>query len=455
MTAINTTDSPQIRAAKRRRVATVCVDLRAPGRAVAVAVDRQGTLSAWATVADRGGSLALAKLAINKLAVRPKTLRILLGSEHTHVGFAAQDKEPGQGEICEALLAEGHERLAEPAVAAVAVAPGTWLVAAGAANKLDPLADGLAEITAAEPSFVVDQLLAIESLEPGSALVEYGKAGLLIAVRGHGSLPRLRVMTTVPDSEQAAAEIHATLGQVDLQQSLEVLGSESAGLSQTLTLQGFETRGPALPTCDDDTLPAGYELAWRLATDPQPKALHSPEIENRQTSLTWARRVTWVAVVLGIFGALLVASGLTTSWRGRARSEALESQNAGIEDQIKQLQETAELAEEVQNLRTDLAGQGLPWPQLGATLTTLARDLPLTVGCRRLAVIDGELELEATTAGPDAARELELARRAIDRSPGISNLFWEEPEVDANRIVTRQVFRGRLEEPFGTERGPS
>jgi len=454
MTAVNTVDSPQIQVGKRRSAATVCVDLRAPGRAVAVAVDRRGELSGWATVSDRGGSLAAAKLAINKLAVRPKSLRILLGSEHAHVGFADRDHEPGQDEICDALLAEGHERLAEPAVAAVAVAPGTWLVAASAANKLDPLADGLAEITATEPSFVVDQLLAIESLGPGSALVEYGQAGLLIAVRDQGSQPRLRAMTTVTDSAKAASEVYATLSQMDLQ-DLEIVGSEGAELRRTLIQKGFETQQSTLPSCDHEPLPASYELAWRLATNPQPKALHSLSIEKRQTSLKWARRVTWAAVSLGILGALLVVVGLATSWRGRARSEALEPQNAVVKEQIKQLQETAELAEEVQTLRAELAGQVLPWPRIGTTLTTLARDLPMTVGCRRLAVIDGELELEATTIGLSAPKELELARRAIDRSPGISNLFWEKPELDANRTVTRQVFRGRLEESRGSERGPS
>ena len=465
MTASAGAGSLQIRPAARRRAATVSVDLRAPGQAMAVAVDGKGDLSGWAIVsagddgAGDASTLALAKLALGKLAARLKTLRILLGSEHAQVGFSTQDSEPGEGEIRDTLLAEGHKRLSAPAVAAAPLAPRTWLVAAGAASTLEPLADGLVEVTAVEPAFVVDQLLVSEGLEAGSAIVEHGEPGLLIAIRGQGGSPLVRAMppragaAAAADGEQAAKETLATLTRFGSPPTLEVVGSKSASLSRALTEEGLQTRQVPLPTCGGETLPAGCALAWRLATDPEPRALRSPHIAKRKLSLAWARRVTWAAVALGLLGVLMVAAGLTASWGGRARSRALASQNSAVEDQMKQLQETAALAEEVQGLRTDLAGQTLPWPRLAVTLATVARDLPTTVGCRRLAVIDGEFELEATTAGPGALRQLELAQRTIDRSPGISNLSWDEPTIDEDRVVTRQVFHGKVRAPSGPSRG--
>ena len=450
MTSSPRDDSSQFRAARRRRPATVSLDLRQPGRAAAVAVDGTGTVLAWALLHDDGDPAALAKRSLEKLSVRPRAVRVLLGARAASVGVFQGAGTPDEHEISDTLLAEGHERLDEPAVAAVLVARETWLVAAATAETLEELAEELVATAATEPAFVVDQLLVAERLEGASAVAEYGGAELLVAAQARGSAPLLRSVDSLPDAEQAALETFQVLEMAGFPGSVRVMGSERTQLRRQLTEKNLESQEEPTPSSGREILPAGLELAWHLAVDPSPPALQSPRIERRRTSLGWARRTTWAAIALGLLGALMVAGGLKASRSGRAQSRALAAEAAGVEEQMRLLRETSELAEEVQRLRSGLAGQILPWPRLARTLALLADGFPPGVGCRRLAITDGDLELEASAAGTTPERDLELLRWTLDRSPGITNLSWDEPSLAAERIAVHQIFRAKVLDPSPT-----
>jgi hypothetical protein len=159
--------STSAKAAKKRAASTVALDLSLAGQAAAVAVDGRGALMAWTVAAEGGNAGTLARQALRELRVRPKQVRVLLGSgtgtgEDAQVAALDHPGAPGEGEILAALFADGYPRLSEPAVAALATSPGTWLVAACGAAAIEPLAAGLLEESGTEPSFVVDQLLAEE-----------------------------------------------------------------------------------------------------------------------------------------------------------------------------------------------------------------------------------------------------------------------------------------------------
>ena len=148
------------------------IDLSRAGQAAAVAVDGRGVLAAWAVVSEGEGPLALAVQALRELQVRPREVRVLLGTgtgaeDEPQVAVLDHPGTPGEGEILAALFADGYPRLAEPSVAALATAPGAWLVAACGASTIEPLAADLLQASGTEPAFVVDQLL---SEEPGPAL---------------------------------------------------------------------------------------------------------------------------------------------------------------------------------------------------------------------------------------------------------------------------------------------
>lgn len=166
-------------ASKRRAASTVALDLSLSGQAAAVAVDGRGALAAWAVVSEGEGPVALALRALRELQVRPKEVRVLLGTgtgagDEAQVAVLDHPGVPGEEEILAALFADGYPRLSKPSVAALATSPGAWLVAACGASTIEPLAAGLLEESGTEPAFAVDQLLAEEGLKPGSALIEPG-----------------------------------------------------------------------------------------------------------------------------------------------------------------------------------------------------------------------------------------------------------------------------------------
>ncbi len=165
-----------MRAAKKRSAAIVALDLSRAGQVAAVAVNGRGALAAWAVVAEGEGPVALARQALRELEVRPQEVRVLLGTgtgaeDEPQVAILDHPGTPGEGEILAALFADGYPRLTEPSVAALATAPGAWLVAACGASTIEPLAAGLLQESGTEPAFVVDQLLSGEGLiEPGPVL---------------------------------------------------------------------------------------------------------------------------------------------------------------------------------------------------------------------------------------------------------------------------------------------
>jgi hypothetical protein len=382
-----------VRAAKRRLAATVGLDLRVAGRAAAVAVSAADELAAWAVVSG-GEPVALARQALRELRVRPKQVRVLLGGGEAQVTILAQAKEPDAAEIAAALYTEGYERLSEPSVAALPLAPELWLVAACGAGTLEPLAAGLLLESGAEPVFEVDQLLAAAAAGPGEALglVEAGETALLAALAGE------------------------------------------------------------LPELGGETLPEACGPAWRLALQPGVPALASPRSARRRESLAWARRAARAALVLAVLGALLMAAGLRLAWAGLAsRTPASRAADARL---VRELQETGELAGEVERLRAGLAGQRAPWPRLAGLVAALARRLPPEVAWERLQVKDGALELEASAAGRDPFARLQSLRHGLESAPGIANLSWSAPAPDRKSGRLRQVFRAALREmPAAAPRG--
>ncbi len=374
-----------VRAARRRLAATVALDLRLAGRAIAVAVDAGGGLAAWAVVAG-GEPVALARRALRELRVKPRKVLVLLGAGEAQVTVLEHPEEPDAGTIAAALFAEGHERLSEPAVASLPIAPDTWLVAACGAGTVEPLAAGLLLESGTEPVFAVDQLLAATVLGPGAALsrVESGEAALLAALAGE------------------------------------------------------------LPSSGGETLPAACGPAWRLALHPTVPPLASPRSERRRSSLAWAHRATRAALVLAALGILLMAGGMRLAWAGRAvRTPVSRAADARL---VRELRETGDLAGEVERLRAGLAGRRAPWPRLAEPVATLARRLPAEVAWERLQVKDGALELEASAAGHDPFARLQVLRHALESAPGIANLSWGTPAVDRKSGRLRQIFRAVLRE---------
>ncbi len=391
--------APALRPAARRSPATVALDLRLAGRAAAVAVGDRGALIAWALTSGDGDSVALARRALRELRVRPKKVLVLLGAAgaggtgEAQVAVLTQAGTPGAGAITAALFAEGYERLSEPSVAALAISPDTWLVAACGAAAIEPLAAGILEESGIEPLFAVDQLLAVDSLEAGSALIEQSETGLLIAADPPGSIPFVRLLPAVLDVEEAARESRESLEAAGFDGTVQVRGPHRDHLSWLLAESGVAARAEALPTSGDATLPPACELAWQLALRPTVPPLASPRSESRRTGLAWSRRAIRAALVIAALGFLLMAAGLRLGWTSRARNQALVAQTAGDARLVEEWQKIGALAEEVERLRTELAGRTAPWPRLAEPVAALARQLPPEVGWERLQIRDGALEL--------------------------------------------------------------
>ena len=426
-------------AAKKRSPATVALDLRVAGQVAAVAVDGRGTLAAWTVLSDTGDAVALARRALRELRVQPKEVRVLLGAGEAQVAVLSQAAAPGEGEIKAALFAEGYERLSEPSVAALALAPGAWLVAACGSATLEPLAAGLLEESATEPVFVVDQLLAVEGLEDGSALVDYGETGLLVAAKPPASAALVRFLPSVFDADGAAGESRESLEAAGFGGTVQVLGAQRDDLYRLLVESGMVARVATLPE-----LPSACELAWRLALRAAVTRLASPRGERRRTSLVWARRATRAAMVIALLGVLAMAAGMRLAWGSRARSRALASQAESDARLVKDLREIGVLAGEAKRLQAELAGRTAPWPRVAEAIAALARQLPPDTAWERLQIKDGVLELDASATGAAAAARLDLLRHTLERSPGILNLSWGAPGADPHSLRLRQVFRATL-----------
>ncbi len=380
--------SPPVRPAKKRLTATVALDLRYDGEAAAVALDGRGSPAAWAVISGGDGPVALARRALRELKVRPGKVLVLLGAGEAQVAVLTHAGEPGREAVSAALFAEGYERLSEPAVAALPLAPDTWLAAACGAGTVEPLAAGLLEEGGTEPLFTVDQLLAAAAAGPEEAarLVESGETALLALLDGEP------------------------------------------------------------PASGGEAPPEACGAAWRLALQPTVPALASPRTERRRASLAWARRAAWVALALAALGGLLMVEGLRLTLAGLARNRGLAAQSAGDLKLLRELKEIGAMAEETQRLRAGLAGKTAPWPRVAEPVASLARKLPSEVGWERLQIKDGTLELEASAAGPEPLARLEALRQTLEGSPGIVNLSWGAPDTGAKSARPRQVFRATLRE---------
>ena len=219
---------------KKRSAATVALDLSYAGRAAAVALDGRGGLAAWTMVSDAAEPAALARRALRELQVRPKAVRVLLGTgtgaeDDVQVAVLDHPGAPGEGEILAALFADGYPRLSEPAVAAVASSPGSWLVAACGGAAIEPLSVGLLAESGTEPAFVVDRLLAEESVAPA------GHGGPLPAACDLAwRLARLTTVTRLasPRSEQRRRSLSWARRAAHVAMILAVLGvlAMAAGL---------------------------------------------------------------------------------------------------------------------------------------------------------------------------------------------------------------------------------
>ncbi len=450
-----------IHAAKRRSPATVALDLRRADQAAAVAVDGRGGLVAWAVVAAPaagGDPVALARRALRELRVRPREVRALVGAQQAaQTALLAQASAPGEGEIRAALFAEGYERLSEPAAAALAVAPGAWLAAACEAAPLEALAAGLLAESETESVFVADQLAAVEGLEAGSAVVEHGETGLLIAARPLASAAFVRFLPGgVSTDEEAARESLESLAAAGFDGSVRIVGERCDALAAFLAAGGVAASVATLPGSPgaqgSGALPAACELAWELALRPAAAVtrLASRRGERRRASLAWARRATRAALVVALLGAVAMALGMLATWGSRARSRELASQAAGAPQMarmarmVAMLREIGTLAGEAKRLQSGLAGRTAPWPRVAETIATLAQRLPPETAWERLQVKDGALELAAVATGTAPRARLEALRQSLERAPGILNLSWTAPAADPHAPRLRQLFRATL-----------
>jgi hypothetical protein len=391
--------------------------------------------------------VALARLALGALSVRPKELRVLVGSESAQVGAGAGAAEPEASQISETLVAEGHEPILTPAVAAAAAGSGSWLVAGCEEEKARSLAEELADLQAVEPILVVDQLLLLQHLEPGAVAMESGDSELLIVTRPADAAPLTRSLPSALGAEQARSEALRTLRAAGGASYVWLLGSRRAELRQLLDRDGLDLRQEAMPVRDGQSLPPELELTWRLATASDPAALDSPRLGRRRRGMLWARRAAVLAIALASLSALLVLFAAVASLRMQARNRAEREQLAAIETQVRRLREAGELGQEVARLRAELGPRRLPWPRLAAPIADLARQSPPGAGWERLTIVDGELELEVSASGASPLLDLELVRSALERGVGISNSSWDEPAPNAEGPGLRQTFRATLTAP--------
>ena len=429
------------RAATGRPRCTVGLDLRRPSHVAAVAVDGKAQLRAWASIRGEDDPVALTRIALETLSARPKEVRVLVGSERVRVGVCEGAGAPGAEEITEALVAEGHEPILNAAIASSSAESGTWLVAACDEEKARSLVNGLAELLVLEPVLVVDQLLLLEQLQPGAAAMEITGDELLIITR-----------PAAPDAEHTRAEALRTLQTIGSAQSIRLLGARRAELSQMLDQQGLNLHQEALPACGGEPLPAELELAWRLATSIEPAELSSPLLAKRRQSMQWARRAGMLAVAVIVLSAILVVFGVSAALRVRAVQSADRAGLAALQTQIQQLREAGALAQEVERLRGQLGPRGLPWPRLAGPINELVKRSPPSMGWERLSMIEGELELEVSSAGVSPLVDLELARSALEGTPGFSNTSWDEPIQNPTAPGLRQTLRATLATPPGRAR---
>ena len=442
--------SALVHPAVRRAPATVALDLRRAGHAAAVAVDRRGAVSAWAVLAaddgDRVAPVALARRALRELRVRPTAVRVLVGAGAGAGGGAqaallSQPAAPGAAEIAAALYAEGFQRLHEPAAAALAVAAETWLVAACEDGTVASLAAGLLAESEAEPVFIVDQQLAAAGLAPGTALIELGAAGLLMAVNPPGGPLFVRALPEVQDVEEAARECRESLtaagGGAGV--AIEICGQDAALLARRLAAGEAAAAGG---------VPAACDLARRLALRREPPPpLASPRLARLHGSLAWARRAARAGLLLAAAGLLLMVLGLRLAWAGRTGGLALRARLGADARMVRDLRRLGALAEEVGRLRSSLAGTTPPWPRLAAAVADLARRLPPRVGWQRLEIQDGALEIAAaaaTAAGESPQDGLALLRRDLERAPDLVNLSWQAAGGPPETAHRRQLFRATL-----------
>ena len=441
---VTSRDSWQVRSAQRRRGCAVGLDLRVAGQAGAVAVDGKGQACAWALVFGDGSPEELSKLAIAKLVVKPTELRILLGSEEAQVGVFAGMDDPEADQITETMLAEGYAPIDRPAAAAIAAAPGTWLVAECDEDRLHALAEGYSDLLGIEPQCVIDQLLLAQSIDIGSAAVESGEVGLSIVTKPRDAAPYVRSLPATVDSGGGVREALRTLGVAGVEGSVSVLGSKAGEILPGLEQHGFEVVTNTMPTHGSDTMPASLELAWRLAAERTVPGLHGSRLDRRARGVLWARRTAWAALVLGLLGFALFAFGLTSWLTARERLRAFEAETAGMEAQMQQVRETVALAEEVRRLRAERAEQAFPWPRVARTLAGLARERPPHLGWERLAITEGALELVVSISDPASYHELIQMRQTLERSPGIVNLAWQAHEDDGQTAGRRHTFRASM-----------
>ncbi|MEM7351131.1 MAG: hypothetical protein AAF657_10020, partial [Acidobacteriota bacterium] len=361
-----------------RSAHVVGLDLRHAGRALAVAVDRQGRLLGFAAVGEEPSfegdssatfsvaeAIVLSRQALTALAARPKSLRVLVGSSLCQVGGWNGVGPPEAEQIAEALLDEGHAPIAKPAAASISLGSDTWWVAQGDEKPFVSLARALAERASSEPVFVVDQLLLGCRLAEDSAVAELDTSGFSIATHPVSSPPVIRSLPVTSGIESAATEISKTLDMMGLGEGVDVLGPRREGLREALACRGVDARTVPLPFCDDRSpdrrspdatpLPAALEMAWHLATAEEAHlpTLRGARLERQRHSMLWARRVTITGLVTAFLSIAFVAYGITASRANRARGQEIRSEMARVDEQVRQLRESADLAQEIRSLRSD------------------------------------------------------------------------------------------------------
>lgn len=429
-----------------RPKAIVGLDLRARDRVGAVAVDRRGNLRGWAVADGEDDPASIAARALDLLSVKPEELRVLLGSELLQVGHGEGATEPDPREIEETLLAEGFDPIAATASRAVATAGDSWLVARGDEARLVPLAEDLAARAGVEPTFVADLLLLAHHLAAGDAVAETSPAGLSLVAIPDGAAPWTRSIAFGSEPDVLVSETEKTLSAAGIDGTVRLLGAARDDLGRGLEEAGWTVASTALSSTESESLPAQLELPWLLAVaeDAGEIALAGSGLVTRRESLAWARLVSFAGLAIGLLGILFMLSGLALLGLGRESETSGDAAATEIGTQLERLRQAAVLAEEVRQLRGDLAGQFLAWPPLAEVLSRLAETRPSRVGWERLAIRNGQLELDISAAGPTPLEELEQARRTIADCPGIVNLAWDAPKVAEDDLGVRQTFRAGI-----------
>ncbi len=420
----------------------VALDLRTPGQAIAVAVDKHGALVAWARARGAEPPAVLAVAAAEKLTVTVRELRVALGAPKVAVGGVSIGESQDADATVAALAREGFTAPSGPhAWLVLRDASGATIAAACSDVEVATVADRFDAAVPAGPEMVADLQLLAASLERGRGILERTDAGIGLAVRavdGGTVVRRIRLPAAQPLDDAILDQVRRTLETSRVEAgATSVIGRDRSAISTALASASPATLprpgdGPALP---DD-----FELAWRLATATTVPALESPDLERRAREIAADRRVVSVGVLIFIVGLAIFLVAMRERAIAEERLAGLTGAFTEAQRKIEELTKVHALKQRTDVLETRVGELELALPEVATLFDDLARRQPPKIGWERVALNQGRLLIEVSAAGSTAEEDLRAFRRLLQGHPRLVNVTWQPPIGDEAGLALLQSF---------------